>query len=146
MNQNYLPEVAAVLAGTGLQTWAKTAADGAAATATAETVIGTVGSASGFAIGSCVFAPAAALTGDNTNNAVITVAKRTAATPGTPVTIASLTTNVAAGNWTAWKAVSLTVAAGAFVSPGDVLTIAITKGGTGVVVPQGQLEIFPTVT
>lgn len=114
--------------------WAKTAADGAAGNATAETVIGRAAFA--LPIGhTFYFNPAAALTADNTNNAVITISKRTGG--GGAVTVATLTTNVAAGNWTAWTAVPIVSTAA--VAVGDVLTITITKGGTGVVVPAGVL-------
>lgn len=153
MNLNNHTEVAAVLAEIGCFEWPKSAADGAAATATAETMVGVIGPGpSAIALGAVQYAPAAALTSDATNIATITVNKRTLAAPGTAVPIAVGATLVtgtnATGSWTAWKAVSLTVqsGAGSFVSPGDTITVAITKGGTGVVVPQGILVGYPTQT
>lgn len=148
MQQNYTPDVAKAVAAMAAQSWQKTAADGAAATATAETVIGGQGPAAGFKLDSVQFFPAAALTADDTNFATITVTKRTAG--GSTVTIATATTKTSAsggtGNWTAWSPVTIPVSAGASVAAGDLVSVAITKSGTGVVVPQGQLEIFPALT
>lgn len=123
------------------QAFTKSAADGAAATATSETVIGMVARASKL-IGAR-FVPAAALTADNTNNAVITVSKRDSA-GANKTTIASLTTNVASGNWVQWapKALTLGLAAAIQVAAESSITFEIAKGGTGVVVPAGTLELF----
>jgi hypothetical protein len=148
MDINNSTEVGQVVAELPIVDWTKAAVDGATANATAETVIGTVGpGVQGLALGAVQFVPAAALVADNANYATLTVTKRTNGVPGTPVTIATATTQITGtGNWTAWKAVTIPLAAGAFVSPLDTISIAITKTGTGVVVPQGVLGIFPTQT
>jgi hypothetical protein len=134
-------KTASALEGAGaLATFTKAAADGAASTATAETIIGMIGPSSGGNVGTVFFVPAAALTADNSNNAVITVFKRTAG--GAAVQVAAATTNVAGtGSWTQWKPVSIPVTAAA-VSASDALTYTITKNGTGVVVPAGQLNVY----
>lgn len=118
------------------------AVDGAANTTTAETVVGLVGRAAKV-IG-VRYAPAAALTADNTNNAVITVSKR-ATGGGSKTTIASITTNVASGNWTAWSPKDLVLTATAAdlqVAANSEITFEIAKGGTGVAVPAGTLEVL----
>lgn len=113
----------------------KTAADGAAGTTTSETIMGRC--AAGLPIGHTLYlSPQAALTADNTNNATITISKRTAGASKT--TVATLTTNVASGNWVAFTpiAIPLTVA----VAAGDTLQYEIAKAASGVVVPAFVLE------
>lgn len=134
---NYPPAMADAFLGVPCQAWQKAAADGAAATATAETPIGQCGAAT--TISAIRYVPQAALTGNDTANATLLIQKRTGA--GAPSTVASLTTTVANGNWSAFVPVTIPVSAGAVLA-GDVLTITISKAGTGVVVPAGQLEIF----
>lgn len=115
----------------------KAAADGAASTATAETAF--FQAPVDLVIEQVEFVPSAALTADNANNAVITVTRRNADGTGN-VTVATVTTNVASGNWTQWVSKVLTLtAANAGLSAGMILTLTIAKGGTGVVVPAGQL-------
>ena len=133
----YLPDVARLMQGVPAQAWQKSAADGAAATATAETPIGQCGAA--CTISAIRIVPQAALTGDNANNATILIQKRTGA--GGPTTVATITTTVANGNWVAFVPVNIPLTT-ANVLAGDVLTVTISKGGTGVVVPALQLEIF----
>jgi hypothetical protein len=129
---------ASALEGAGaLATFTKAAADGAAATATAETIVGMIGASSGGPVGNVYFVPAAALTGDPANNATINVFKRTAG--GATVLIATLTTTA---SWTQWKPVQIPTQAGATVAAGDAITYTITKGGTGVVVPAGQINVY----
>ncbi len=119
----------------------KPAADGAAGTATTESILGAV-TAPGVVTAVRIL-PAAALTADNTNNAVITIAYRRAA--GAAQTIATFTTNVAAGNWVAWTAIVAASLTNTSLQKGDMLTIAIAKGGTGVIVPISafQVEVQP---
>jgi len=115
----------------------KTAADGAAATATAETAIGYAQDP--VTVQRVEFVPAAALTGDPNNNATITVFKRTAG--GAAVAIAALTTTA---NMVAWTPVAIPlsgVAGATTLAAGDAITFSITKAGTGVVVPQGALVV-----
>lgn len=117
----------------------KRAADGAANTATAETSIFRVPGLCQLA--AAYFCPDAALTADAANNATITVSKYTSA-GGAKTAVASLVTDVAGGDWTAWAPKALTVAAGgASIAAGSNVTYEITKGGTGVVVPAGTLVL-----
>lgn len=148
MDINYTPEVGAVLAEVGLFEWPKAAADGAAGTATAETSIGLLGPGPNqIAIGAVQFHTSAALTANDANFATITVSKRT--NGGAATTLATATTQTVptggTGNWTAFSNVTIPVTSGAFVSPGDSITVTITKSGSGVVVPQGQLAVFPKI-
>jgi hypothetical protein len=145
-------ETGCVAVEVGIFEWPKIAADGAAGTGLAETPIGLIGPGPvGIALGAVQIHPATALTADPTNNATITVSKRTAANPGTAVPIAIGVTAPSGanstGSWTAWQAVPLTVqpGAGSFVSPGDALTVTITKGGTGVVVPIAFLAGYTNI-
>jgi hypothetical protein len=130
----------------------KEAADGAAATATAEHPFFFV---EGFkkSIQSVKFLPAAGITADNTNFATFIVRARKA--DGTLVGIVAqgLTTITGLGNFTAFvaKTIPLTNAAGTLVVAIDnanldlgigwMLTLEITKSGAGVVVPAGQLVV-----
>jgi hypothetical protein len=119
--------------------WNKDAADGAAGTATAEHAIFRAPFA--MTIKAIRYIPDAALTQDNSNYATITVAKRNS---GGAVTLGSQTTRSVAsggsGSWTQWGAVTIPVST-ASVAAGDIITVAISKSGTGVVVPAGQLLI-----
>jgi hypothetical protein len=115
-------------------TFPKPAADAMASTATAETAIGQLAGVAGR-MTSITFLPSAALTGDATNNAVITIRRRPAVL-GTPaVTLATLTTTA---SWVAFVPVTFTLANVALVA-GDGITLEIAKGGTGVAVPSGTL-------
>lgn len=111
------------------------AADGAAGTTTAETLVGLnplIGRVTAARI-----LPAANVTADATNNATVTLSKRDAA-GGTKTTVATLITNVAGGNWTAWvpKDMALSgTSANLDVVAGSVLTFEVAKGGTGVQLP-----------
>lgn len=116
----------------------KVAADGAAGTATTETAFARV-SRTGTIVGAW-FVPSAALTADNTNNAALALAKRDGIGGGS-TSVASLTTTIANGNWTAFVPVSLGTLSNASVAAGNVLTFAISKNGSGVVVPAGSLIV-----
>lgn len=107
------------------------AADGAAGTTTAETMIGRVSAA--MPIGHMLYInPAAALTADDTNYATITVSKRTAGASKT--TVATAVTNVAGtGSWTAWSPVGFALTAA--VSAADTLQIEVAKAASGVQLP-----------
>ena len=123
-------------------TFKKAAADGMASTATAETLLDECTIRHPGKVVALRFTPAAALTADASNNAVITVQRRPASAPGTPATVLAYTTNVAGGNWTAWLAKDFLGATTPIdVLKDDVLTVTIAKGGTGVVVPAGVLEV-----
>lgn len=85
------------------------------------------------------FLPDAALTANNSNYATISVYKRSS---GVQTLLASRTTQITgSGNWTAWTAVTLTVSTGV-VTAGDTLTVEITKTGSGVSVPAGELVAY----
>lgn len=137
--------------------WNKPAADGAAGTATAETPFyrhPLVQSGSPLAtivdklsIKDIKYTPGAALTADNANYATITIRKRSALGADLGV-VASVTTQITgSGNWTAWVAVNLALANSSDstvdMAPGDILTVQITKTGSGVVVPLGELSVTP---
>lgn len=133
-------ESAAVAAGgTRSVSFSKDAADGAASTATSEHVVHRMSSAG--TIAAVYFIPDAALTGDATNNATLSVAKRDGA-GGASSPIASRQTTAANGNWTAFVPVNFGTVSNAAVIAGDLLTFAISKGGTGVAVPAGLLVVL----
>lgn len=89
---------------------------------------------SSIKVESIYFAPGQAVTGNDTNNKVVTVVKLTAG--GSTTVVGTLTTNVATGNFLAFqpKALTLSTVAGALnLAAGDTLAIgAATIGGTGV--------------
>lgn len=119
----------------------KTAADGTAATATAETTgfVMTTAAAAAFAV---YFTPTATITGDVTNNATITLSARPAA-GGASVPIATLTTTAAGGPYTADVAKPMTLtAANVILTAFQEFTLTISKGGTGVVVPISFITIL----
>jgi hypothetical protein len=120
--------------------WDKSAADGAAATATAEHTF--MRAAGPITIAAVRYVPDAALTADNTNFAAITVTKRNADGTGN-VTVATRTTAITdSGNWLQWVAVNLPLTvANINLAAGQILTVKITKSGAGVVVPAGSLQL-----
>jgi hypothetical protein len=121
--------------------WKKAAIDGAAGTATAEIVIDNTLRHAGTVVAVRV-APSAALTAADATPANIIIRRRPAAAPGTPVVIATCTTNLASGNWTAWQMKDFTSSiASAAVLADDVITVEITKTGAGTVVPPLCLEM-----
>lgn len=111
------------------------AQDAAAGTATAETILFRVPSACSLV--SFQYVPKGALTGHDTNNAVITIRRRPASGPGTPATIVARTTNVANGNWVAWTAVDFGTLANSTLNAGDIITMQIEKAASGVQIPEG---------
>lgn len=152
MIQNYPPDIANNVAGKAFKSWLLAAV--VAGTDVGEFTIGSIGpyAAAGMTIGGGTLtlqAGAGTFTANDTNYTTITVNKRTAGGAAVPIAIGStaLTSAVAnaTGSMAAWSNVKLTKVAGAFVSPGDVLTVAITHGGSGLAVPASILEIFPQV-
>lgn len=126
----------------------KAAADGAAATTTAETLVGR--SPTALPSGHIIYlTPAAGLTADDTNYATITLYKRTAG--GGTTTIGQILTKITGGgtgNWTAWNPVAIVTSQP--VSEGDAITYDIAKAGTGVVVPacvlnSGKEQVKPII-
>lgn len=108
------------------------AADAAASTATAETPF--FAAAAALTIKSIDILPGAALTADATDNATITIRRRNA--DGTSAaSVAALTTNVAGGSWTQWVSKSMGTISNGTLSAGQILTLQITKAGSGVAIP-----------
>lgn len=144
MQQNYPPDIALNLAMMGFK---PTAVAALGATADAELPMGTVGPGpSGIAIGAVYINPGAGtLTASDSVFRTIVVQKRTAG--GSPVTLATATTKVTGGtgNWAAWTPVAIPVVAGAFVSPGDSVSVAFTHASSGTAIPACVVELFPTV-
>lgn len=128
----------------------KSAADGAAGNATAETPIAYFDEYT-KAVREVTFVPGAALTADNANYATIIVRARKK--DGTLHSIvARVTTQITgSGNWTQWVPVNIPLtdgtntltldAAKLDIPAGGFLTVEITKTGTGVVVPLGLLSV-----
>lgn len=127
--------------------YVKIANDGAAATATAEFVMGTV--ARRAQLVSVAFVPndATGLTASDTNYASLIVQSRDGL-GGAAKVLATVKTQTSptggTGNWTQWNSIAVPAAAVQpfdptnFVIPaGGLLTFQITKTGTGVVVPVG---------
>ncbi len=118
----------------------KAAADGAANTATAETLVARVPVAG--RILAAYYCPSAALTADNTDYATLSLAKRDGA-GGASAAVASKATTVAgSGSWTAFVPVSLGTISNGTLAAGNVLTFAIAKAGSGVAVPSGTLVVL----
>lgn len=118
-------------------TWKKSAADASAATALGEQPIGQVVAAG--QILEIVFRPLTSLAHDAANYATLTIYKRTGG--GAPVVVAQLATS--ALDWTASIPVIVPLVAGA-IAAGDLLTFAIAKTSSGVIVPQGTLAMIAT--
>jgi len=80
--------------------------------------------------------PGAALTANDTNNAVLTLGKADGA-GGASTTILTHTTTVANGNWAVdvFKSMGTPVAAAKRVTKGQIVTLKKTINGTGVIVP-----------
>lgn len=147
-------ETAGMLAEIELVGWAKASADTPTTqdAGAAETAIGTIGPGPvNIPIATVTFQPTGTLTASDTQNAIISVYKRNAPDGGggtTQTLLASASTftpglDGGTGSWSPFTLVNFTVVSGAFVSPGDVITVAIVKNGlTGVSVPSGNLSLF----
>ncbi|HSY22326.1 MAG TPA: hypothetical protein VK841_09440 [Polyangiaceae bacterium] len=141
MNGNYLPDVANAVVSQEIKSFAFPAT--AATADLAEVQVGTVGPGASIALGSVQICTGGTLTANNSNYYTITINKRTAAAPGTAVPIATGTTQITGtGSWAAFTAVALPVVSGAFVSPGDVITIAAVHTASGVAIPASTVELF----
>jgi hypothetical protein len=140
-------EVASLAAEIGIFEYPNAA--GFAAGVLAEQAIGILGPGpTAVAIGTVLLHPSAVLTASNSNYTTISINKRTAG--GAGVLIASMSTQlsgtgVGSGNWVAWTTVPFTVVAGAFISPGDVVTFTAAATGSGVTVPQFYLGGFTSI-
>src|SRR3954470_10745486 len=122
----------------------KLAADGAAATATADTLIWTNPyDFTVYIVGGRWTTTGAGITADNTNFATIAL-KSNDGVGGATATGLSITTAITdSGNFTAnqSKAFTLVTAAGAAIPAGGGLWLNIAKSGTGVVVPVSVFNI-----
>lgn len=135
-NQNAIAEVAKQR--TRVYRFTKTTADAMASTATAEAATPWIRNHTVGLVRAIRVHPTAALTGDPTNNATITVSKRDAAGANL-TTLGTLTTTA---SWVAGTSVSFTLtAANLAVVAGGGFTMSIAKGGTGVVVPISEIVI-----
>lgn len=123
----------------------KEADDGAAATATSETVFFENTSGRDRTIVAAKYIPSAALTANDTNYATLLLDKRLSSDYGTAVNVATETTETTgsggSGNWTAFTPVTLGALAQTVLENGALLTVEITKTGTGVIVPAGVLVV-----
>jgi hypothetical protein len=157
---NNTNEIGNQLAEQGLFEWQKNWSDGTdSGGSLAEIVIDGIGPGPiNIPISQCQFVTSAALTASQTTYATINVYKRPGNNPdgglgATLIASASTTTNQAdaaadaasTGSWFAWQNVVVPASANAFVAPGDVITVAITKTSTGVGVPQGVLTCYTTI-
>ena len=98
----------------------------------------------------CVFAPSAALTASNQNFGQFDVFKRQ--TDAGHALLASGSTTwsqvdsgadaAAMGNLTAWVPTVIPSAAGAYVTPGDIITVEVDKYAAGISIPQGKVSCF----
>ena len=119
----------------------KVAADAAAATATTYQTSFTVRSRVAGRLLAAYVVPTAAVTADPTNNATVSFVSADGL-GGAQVVAATLTTDVAGGSWVAGVTKTATLSATAANlrwAAGAVLSFAITKAGTGVVLPISQI-------
>lgn len=124
------------------------AQDAAAGTTTAETVVGCSIAHPANPTGKskilrAYYVPAAGVTAHDTDYATITISKYTAA-GGSKTTIASLSTVIASGDWTALvpKQITLTsTLADRVLEAGAAITYQIAKPGNGVQLPAGKLVV-----
>lgn len=112
------------------------AGDAAASTTTAETAIAYF--KTGQTVARIVLVPTGAVTANDTTYATITIAKRDGA-GGAASTIATLVTNVAGGNWTAFVPKSMGAITGGALADGSVLTYTVAKASTGVQLPSFRI-------
>ena len=142
-------EVAMLAAEIGIFEWPLAAAVVAGSQPIGETAIGILGPGpQQVAIGAILIHPSAAVTASDTNYFTITVNKRTAGGAAVPIANASSSLTAGSGptgNWSAWTTVAMTVVAGAFISPQDVVTVVTTKTGTPQTIPQLYLGGFTTI-
>lgn len=115
----------------------KTAADGAAATATTDTIVWlNPYTVPVYLVSAQAVGVGAGITADASNNATITFRTRDGV-GGASAAALTIVTDVAGGNWTSNqnKAITTLTKANAAIPVGGQLTFSIAKGGTGVVVP-----------
>jgi hypothetical protein len=121
----------------------KPTADSAAGTATAEHMVYMAPLSDAITMVRVYFLPDGALTVDDTNNATLTVYKM--GDGGINKTaIYRITTNTDIDNWIAQTGVALDLLVGT-VEVNKLLSIEITKAGSGVIVPAGTWHIEYTI-
>ncbi len=121
----------------------KPAADGAAATATTDTLVWMNPFAFPvYVVSAEAVATGAGIAADATNNATITFRTRDGI-GGASAAALTIVTDVAGGAWTQnqRKAITALTRANAAIPVGGQLTFSIAKGGTGVVVPVSKFVI-----
>lgn len=116
------------------------AGDAAASTTTAETAIAYFKTAQ--TLSRLVIVPTGAVTASDTVYATITVSVRDGA-GGAAATVATLITNVATGNWTAFVPKTMGALTNASIPAGGVLTYTVAKASTGTQLP--AFKIFAEV-
>jgi hypothetical protein len=119
----------------------KALVDGAAGTATAYTAGYNIRMKNPGRILGAYVMPIGAVTADASNNATVNAISADGA-GGAAVVMASLTTDVAGGNWVAGVTKTMTVTstvANTRYAAGAVIGFNITKAGTGVVIPAGTV-------
>lgn len=121
------------------------AADAAASTTTAETLIGRVPHA--CTVSAIKLTGGAALTASDTTYATITIYARDTA-GANQVTIATIVTKTTGssgtGNWTAFKPVTWTTIANGSLPADYVLSYAVAKASTGTQLPETQIDVVVT--
>lgn len=121
--------------------WPKPADDGSASTATAEVLVFRAPVA-GKIVSAHLTATSGGVTANDTDYATVTVSKRDGA-GGSATTIATYSSTVAGGGMTQWVPKALTVTeADATFAAGSIITVKITKPGSGVVVRAGALTLL----
>lgn len=120
--------------------WHKDTADGAASTATSEEAFAYVGGTR--TITRCWVTSGGTITADNSNYARLRVYRRRA---GVQVVVAELNTQISGGgSWVAWTPIDMGALTTSAIASGDILTMEITKTGTGVTVPRCNVTVLAT--
>jgi hypothetical protein len=160
LDVNYVNSVGSQVVEQGLFEWNKNWADGtdSGGSLTEIPVDGIGPGPLSIPVSQCQFVTSAALTASQTTYATLNVYKRPGNNPDggvgpTLIASASTTTNMldaaadapSTGSWFAWQNVVIPPVTGAFVAPGDQITVSITKTSTGVGVPQGILTCYSTI-
>lgn len=117
--------------------WSKDSDDAAASDATAERAF--YRARGGETVASVHYTADAAITGTDTNNFAITVGRRTGG--GARSAIVTYTNDVASGGVSAWVPKSLGTPANTALVADDILTVEITKNGTGQIVRKGTVVV-----
>lgn len=125
------------------ETYFKTAADGAAATATTDQWMWTNNTGGVCSVISAIFWPSASVTADNTNFATLQIKVDNGIGGASAVALSMTTAITDSGNLTALatKALTLRTGANATIAAGATVYFAITKSGAGVVIPISAVTV-----